>query len=96
MTNDQMSSNYYRAGMTQRGENPKMPDFVPKRIILQRTVMSDVPFDSLKAVPGDYDVDVNKWGAVSVKIGEKYLGLRIDEFEVLEWQENRLKCDAEN
>jgi len=88
MTNEQMAVNYYKAGLSQRGSNPQKPEFVPKKIKLEKTIGSDPPFTSLVAKPGEYDVDVNQWGAVSVKINEDYLGLRPDEFDVLEWQPN--------
>lgn len=89
MTNDQMATNYYKAALTQRGKHWKKPDYVPKKIVLPRTVRSDVPFYSLKAEPGEYDnVHVNQWGAVSVDINGKHLGVKPNEFEVLEWQPN--------
>jgi len=88
MTNDQMAANYYKAGLTQRGKNPKRPDYVPKRVILQSAVRSDVPWNSLKAVPGEYEVESNQWGAISVKINGESLGLKPAEFDVIEWTDN--------
>lgn len=88
MTNDQMAANYYKAGMTQRGNNPQKPDYIPKRIKLNRTIHSDPPHDSLIAAQNEYDAEVNQWGAVSVIINGDYLGVKPDEFDVLEWQTN--------
>ncbi len=88
MTNEQMALNYYNAGKTQTGKNPQKPDFVPKKIKLQRTVRSDWEFPRLVAKPAEYDVTVNQWGAVSVKINDEFLGIKPSEFVVIEWQAN--------
>jgi hypothetical protein len=54
------------------------------RIIILRTVRADLPWMSkLKAEPGVYDAWVNPYGAVSVKIGEEFLGIKPGEFEWL-------------
>ena len=88
MTNEQMAANYYKAGLTQRGKNPRKPDFVPKKVVLFQTVRNDFPFSQLVANPGEYDVEVNQWGAVSVIINGESLGVKPDEFDVIEWQPN--------
>lgn len=54
------------------------------KIIIRRTVQSDLPWlRQLKAEPGVYDAWVNPQGAVSVKIGDTFLGIKPGEFEWL-------------
>jgi len=89
MTNDQMALNYYKAAMSQRGNNPVKPEYVPKIIKLLRNIRSDMPFSIMIAKKDEYDADVNQWGAVSVNINGEYLGLKPDEFEVIEWCKNK-------
>ena len=52
------------------------------KIRIRQTVKSDLPWLSrLKAEPGVYDAYVNPYGAVSVKIGNEFLGIKPNEFE---------------
>ncbi len=64
---------------------------VPKRIKMLMTVSPDFPFcSSIKsmAVKGStYSAWTNSLGAVSAIIGEDKLGLKPDEFEVVDWYE---------
>jgi len=54
------------------------------RIIILKQVRSDLPWlRSLIAEPGIYDAFVNTHGAVSVNIGEEYLGIKPNEYEWL-------------
>lgn len=81
---------YYRSGHLQNGKrNPGRPKFVPARIRLEETVRGDGPFAGTMAPPGEYACFCNQWGAASVIAtnGEK-LGVKLDEFEVIEWREN--------
>lgn len=53
-------------------------------IIILKQVRSDLPwFRDVIAEPGVYVAFVNPQGAVSVKIGEEYLGVKPNEFEWL-------------
>lgn len=54
------------------------------RIIILQTVRADLPWLSqLKAEPGVYDAWVNPHGAVAVKIGDEFLGIKPEEFQWL-------------
>jgi len=54
------------------------------RIIILEQVRSDLPWlGDLIAKPGVYDAFVNPHGAVSVKIGEEYLGIKPNEYKWL-------------
>lgn len=75
---------YYRAAAKNL-----TPAFVPKRIVLERTVRGDGPFASTTAHAGKYDCESNRYGAVSVRATNgQMLGVLPDEFEVIEWQPN--------
>lgn len=55
------------------------------RIMILQTVKADMPWLSrLKAEPGIYDAWVNPYGAVSVKIGDEFLGIKPNEFTWLD------------
>jgi len=57
------------------------------RIIILEQVRSDLPWlRDLVAEPGVYDAFVNSHGAVAVKIGNGYLGIKPGEFQWLEQQ----------
>jgi len=62
---------------------------VPYKVRMLKTVTSDLPFivkPILWAYEGEtYDVWVNSHGAVSAFLPEDLLGLKPDEFEVIEW-----------
>jgi len=62
---------------------------VPYKVRMTKTVTSDLPFivkPVLWAYEGEvYDVWVNRNGAVSALLNEDMLGLKPNEFEVLEW-----------
>jgi hypothetical protein len=52
------------------------------RILILETVRADIPFLSrLTAEPGVYDAWVNPYGAVAVKIGDEFLGIKPKEFQ---------------
>lgn len=90
MTDQEKEIEYYRAGNTQHEHGEwRKPRWVPSRVRLPSKVYGDFPFDSVSAGLGDLDCESNKNGAVSVKSSDgTMLGLRLDEFEVLEWREN--------
>lgn len=95
MTPQEMELDYLRAGQSQAGDakNWRMPTYVPKRVQMLRTVRPDlrVTPDDNQLVCGygqEYEVQSNRWGAVSAVVGEKLLGLRPAEFEVVEWCPN--------
>jgi hypothetical protein len=57
------------------------------KVILERTVRSDVPFLPYpEAPPGVYDVFANQHGALSVELDGCGLGLRPGEFTWLEME----------
>lgn len=82
---------YYQSGHTQHdGGEWRKPAWVPSRVRLKKWVCGDGPFQRAEAAPGDHDCKSNRNGAVSVKSSNgSMLGLRLDEFEVLEWRENQ-------
>lgn len=94
LTDEQKALSYYKAGAMQGRGNSQWPrpPYVPKRIRLLRDVRSDIPFRSnrLFGQAGQvYDnCESNQYGAVSININGEWLGVRLNEFEVLEWQEN--------
>ncbi len=92
-TNEQKALEYYKAGAMQNTRSYKWPRpaYVPKRIRLLRDVRSDIPFrDKIMGQAGQvYDnCESNQYGAVSINVGGEWLGVRLNEFEVIEWQEN--------
>lgn len=83
------SEDYYKTGAKQTGKQAGRPRYVPKRISIPRTVRSDFPGSRVSVHPGEYDAHVNQYGAVSIKLGgDDFLGIMLDEFDVVEWQEN--------
>lgn len=81
--------NYYKTAALQsnHGSCPR-PKYIPKRVLVLHTVSSDIP-GGPRIGTGEYDVECNPLGAVSVKTTSgKMLGLRLSEFEVLEWCKN--------
>lgn len=82
---DQKAAAYYKAGIMK-----KAPPFVPSRVRVLNEQFGDPPFTGAGVSPGDHDCQCNKWGAVSVidRAGQP-LGLRLDEFEPIEWKENK-------
>lgn len=65
--------------------NRQIPLRVPARVRVKRRIRGDTTIR-----PGDYDCDCNKYGAVRVVAENgKILGLKPDEFETLEWRENK-------
>jgi hypothetical protein len=81
---------YYRAAVLQRADPSQIPPHVPCRVRLNRRITGDWPVGHKTAAgPGEMDCTVNKLGAVSVLADDgKQLGLRLDEFEIVEWKEN--------
>lgn len=87
LTHEQKALNYYKSAALQGGRQPwPMPQFVPKTVLLLFSVKSDV--DALRARAGEYPCTSNKWGAISIEVEGRLLGIRLGEFEVLEWQPN--------
>ena len=85
----QKALNYYKTGAQQTSRNCKKPKYVPKRIVLSKTIRSDMPSSDLCAEPGEYVAHCNQYGAVSLRtLGGEMLGVKLDEFEVIQWQEN--------
>ncbi len=65
---------------------------VPKRIRMLTTVSSCIPFSGLMVVKsGVYEAWTNSHGAVSAVIRGQNLGVKRDEFEVVDWYENESK-----
>ena len=89
MNNTQKALNYYKTAAIQNRKSCPKPLWVPKTIILSKTIRGDFPlYHHIVAEPGKYEAYCNPYGAVSVKTPNGDLGLRLDEFEVLDWQEN--------
>ena len=89
MNNTQKALNYYKTAAIQNRKSCPKPLWVPKTIILSKTIRGDFPVGHhIVAEPGEYEAYCNPYGAVSVKTPNGDLGLRLDEFEVLDWQEN--------
>lgn len=57
----------------------------PFRVKVLVEVRSDILFDGLVCKPGEHDAWCNDFGAVSVNVDGKALGLRPDEFEYVTW-----------
>ena len=89
MNDTEKGLHYYKNAVIQR-HNPIKPIWVPKRIVLVNTIRGDSPIGyHIVATPGEYEADCNQYGAVSIKTSNgDLLGLRLDEFDVIEWQEN--------
>ena len=74
--------NYYKSGVLQ-----ERPHYVPKRIIIHRTVRGEIPTGPrVIAKPGEYEAFSNQWGAIHVETPNGKLGIKPREFEVIEWQ----------
>lgn len=88
-----MPLEYYKAGAMQNSGGSQKPKFVPKIIDLPKAVRADFsPFDDERAIAkaGRYEAHVNPYGAVSVVASNgKLLGVKLNEFEVVEWRQNR-------
>ena len=81
-------ADYYRSAIIQQSRTHK-PPYVPCRIHLPYSVSADFPFTSL-VESGDYGCESNQYGAVSVIASDgRLLGVKLDEFEVLEWRANQ-------
>jgi hypothetical protein len=89
---DQMID-YLQSGMTQRGNNPVAPDWIPSRIKLPRDVRGDVPVGHMVvASAGEHECQCNVWGAISVTADDgQPLGIKPGEYEILEfcWNEKK-------
>ena len=90
MNNDQKSAAYFKAGMLKQP-----PPFVPAKVRVLREQFGDSPFLGAGVAAGDHDCMCGTYGAVSVldRAGQG-LGLRLDEFEPLEWRENLVSASA--
>lgn len=89
MTVDQMAKEYYLSAATQTRTHIR-PKYVPKKVKLSSTIRGDFPIGHMAAAgPGEFECECNQWGAVSVKAENgTMLGLKLDEFDVIEWKEN--------
>ena len=92
MTLQEKIIDYYRAGYSQRSDSGDwtLPKYLPSKVRLPKTVRSD-SFGFLPEIiapPGDYETTSNKYGAVCVIVGDKKLGVKPGEFEILEMVEN--------
>ena len=87
---------WHRAGRTQHnGGEWRKPRWVPRRVRVTTLVRSEVPGSDAHAMPGEYDCQSNRNGAVSIKCSNgTMLGLRLDEFEPIAWRENQSPSDA--
>lgn len=56
----------------------------PKMVRLTQRVASEIPFAGLAADPGTYEAMSNDWGAISIKVGDRWLGVKPGEFEPVE------------
>jgi len=84
------AAGYYKAAATRRGK----PEYVPSRIMVNANVRGDFPFNDTWITAGEYDCDSNQHGAVSVKAENgRMLGVKVDEFDVLEWAVNKNRED---
>jgi hypothetical protein len=92
MTEQEKIIDYYKNGYTQKaGVKWSKPRFVPKKVSVKKRVCSDFSFlygNDLVCNPGIYEVECNQWGAVSVVLPKGKLGLKLDEFDILEMIEN--------
>jgi len=81
---------YYRSAVVQLRDASQIPPFVPCRVRLERRITGDWPTGHLTAAgPGEMPCIANKYGAVSVLADDgKRLGLKLDEFDPIEWAEN--------
>jgi len=86
MTQQEMQLEYFKACLCEI-----RPQCVPKRVHVLKTVRSDIlwsiPGPHPWIVPGEYDVTCNRWGAVTVMTPDGPLGLKPDEFAIVEMQE---------
>jgi len=83
--------NYYKAGMMQNMKGIRgdvRPDWIPSKIEIVKTVRSEGFGPRLIAKPGIYQAYSNQFGAVSVRIKGNTLGVKPNEFDVVEWVEN--------
>lgn len=90
-TDEQKAASYYKAGkeMIPGQRDWPRPEWVPKRVALSGIVRGDGPWHSTLAQPGEHEAECNQFGAVSVKATNgSILGLRLNEFKVIEWQRN--------
>ena len=79
---------YYRAG-AQQGTTGERPPFVPLMVCVEHQVCGDFPFSDTIVRPGYHKCESNQFGAISVKAENgKMLGLKLNEFEPVEWVEN--------
>lgn len=85
---------YYKAGVRQSpavvGWRWPRPPYVPTRIRLLENISGEL---GILAFPGDYDCTCNKFGAVSIDVDGRKLGIAPHEFEVLAWGKNAKKDD---
>jgi hypothetical protein len=90
MSDEKKALEFYKTAAVQTPGSCPRPKYIPKRILLSRTVRGVCLPGSPRIIakPGEYEAHVNPNGAVSVKTKKGLLGVMLDEFEVVEWQEN--------
>lgn len=99
MTNEQKALEYYRAGVKNR-----RPKFVPCKVNLLFRVRPDLggflnceDRRDFYAGPGEMACHSNQWGAISVQaMNGKMLGVKPEEFEVIEWRENKSSDEVQS
>jgi hypothetical protein len=84
MTDQEKAAAYYKSGATRN-----IPPYVPSKVRVIEETFGDFPFRGAGVDAGEHPCQCNRYGAVSVtdRDGE-LLGLRLDEFEPIEWREN--------
>lgn len=100
MTLQEKIISYYKAGYSQHGDDWSMPGYVPSRVMVKKAVHSDlsmfIPGPHASVEPGEYPVECNKWGAVTVSTPNGKLGLKLDEFDIVEMIDNPKKANNGN
>ena len=80
---------FLQSCLTQRGDSPVRPEFVPFKVRLIKTIRSETPLRKAVAYIGEYHCQHNQWGAISVIADDgKELGVRPSECIVLEMFRN--------
>lgn len=83
-TSDMKAAAYYKAAATRN-----VPPYVPAKVRLMNETYGDYPFLGAGVPAGEYPCECNRYGAVSVIDREgQTLGLRLNQFEPIEWREN--------
>lgn len=84
MTETEKALIYYKAVAQSTPRRPLIPQFIPQRVELPFSVNEAANWARM----GVYDATCNKYGAVSVDGSSGKLGIKLNEFEVVEWAQN--------